>query len=144
LPLSLFAFKLAKLVHLYRVRVGANLRQTVAAAIAGLALAHTIGVAVVNGLFTRNEPFFRTPKRVGAHPFAGALAAARTETLLMLGLWLAAWAVTQLPQVHGPDRLAWVVALLVQSVPYASSLLASLVSVLPLPATWLGRGYREI
>ena len=62
LPLSLFTFKLAKLVHLYRVRVGANFRQTVAAAIAGLALTHTIGTAVVKGLFTRSEPFFRTPK----------------------------------------------------------------------------------
>src|SRR5690606_7611540 len=65
LPLSLFVFKLAKLVHLYRVRVGAGLRQTLAAAVAGLALAHTIGLAVVKGLFTRNEPFFRTPKKAG-------------------------------------------------------------------------------
>src|SRR5205823_8493636 len=62
LPLSLFTFKLAKLVHLYRVRVGANFRQTVAAAVAGLALTHTIGTAVVKGLFTNGEPFFRTPK----------------------------------------------------------------------------------
>src|SRR5579862_9375278 len=31
LPLSLFTFKLAKLVHLYHVRVGASLRQTLAA-----------------------------------------------------------------------------------------------------------------
>jgi len=53
LPLSLFTFKLAKLVHLYHVRVGANLRQTLAAAIAGLALTHTIGRAAVKGLVTR-------------------------------------------------------------------------------------------
>ncbi len=50
LPLSLFTFKLAKLVHLYRVRVGANTRQTIAAAIAGLALTHTIGMAAIKGL----------------------------------------------------------------------------------------------
>ncbi|MCK7502102.1 MAG: hypothetical protein MZW92_78420 [Comamonadaceae bacterium] len=36
LPLSLFVFKLVKLLHLYRTRVGANLRQTIAAALAGL------------------------------------------------------------------------------------------------------------
>ena len=65
LPLSLFTFKLAKLVHLYRVRVGANSRQTVAAAIAGLALTHTIGIAAIKGLFTQSEPFFRTPKKGG-------------------------------------------------------------------------------
>ena len=80
LPLSLFTFKLAKLVHLYRVRVGANFRQTVAAAIAGLALTHTIGRAVVKGLLTRSEPFFRTPKerRIGA-PAAGSRGGSRGD-----------------------------------------------------------------
>ena len=63
LPLSLFAFKIVKLVHLYRSQVGAGKRQTLAAAVAGLALAHTIGLAVLRGLVTRGEPFFRTPKR---------------------------------------------------------------------------------
>src|SRR5206468_3326164 len=76
LPLSLFTFKLAKLVHLYRARVGANYRQTVAAAIAGLALTHTIGKAAVKGLVTRSEPFFRTPKQVTASGLLRALAAA--------------------------------------------------------------------
>ena len=93
LPLSLFTFKLAKLVHLYRVRVGANFRQTVAAAVAGLALTHTIGRAVVKGLFTRSEPFFRTPKDGESARLLHALAAAREESLMMLGLWLAAWGV---------------------------------------------------
>jgi hypothetical protein len=46
------------------------------------------------------------------------------------------------PQQHGPDRLAWIVVLLIQSVPYASTLLASLASAFPLPARWLGTGYR--
>src|SRR3984893_12722029 len=116
LPLSLFTFKLAKLVHLYRVRVGANFRQTVAAAIAGLALTHTIGTAVVKGLFTRNEPFFRTPKQGEAASLLHAVAAAREETLMMLGLWLAAWGVAHSPQTEGPDRLAWIVVLIIQSV----------------------------
>ena len=44
-----------KLAHLYVSRVGANMRQTFAAALAGLALSHTIGVAVVKGLFTRER-----------------------------------------------------------------------------------------
>jgi exo-beta-1,3-glucanase (GH17 family)/cellulose synthase/poly-beta-1,6-N-acetylglucosamine synthase-like glycosyltransferase len=144
LPLSLFTFKLAKLVHLYRVRVGANFRQTVAAAIAGLALTHTIGTAVVKGLFTRSEPFFRTPKTGRSQRLMQALAAARDETLLMVGLWLAAWGVTHSRQTEGPDRLAWIVVLLIQSVPYASSLLASLASAFPLPARLLGIGYRPV
>src|SRR5579864_1907553 len=77
LPLSLFTFKLAKLVHLYRVRVGASVRQTLAAAIAGLALTHTIGKAAVKGLLTRSEPFFRTPKQGSTSGLLHALAAAR-------------------------------------------------------------------
>ena len=144
LPLSLFTFKLAKLVHLYRVSVGANFRQTVAAAVAGLALTHTIGTAVLKGLFTRGEPFFRTPKNVGSQRLRQAVAAARDETLIMLGLWLSAWGVSYatLPQTRGPDRLAWIVVLLIQSVPYASSLIVSLASAFRLPASLLGGGYR--
>jgi len=142
MPLSLFTFKLAKLVHLYRVRVGANFRQTLAAAIAGLALTHTIGTAVVKGLFTRSEPFFRTPKNVGSQRFLQALGAARDETLMMLGLWASAWGVSHSNALQGPDRFAWIVVLLVQSVPYASSLISSLASAFPLPARLLGLGYR--
>ncbi|MBV8909882.1 MAG: glycosyltransferase, partial [Gammaproteobacteria bacterium] len=144
LPLSLFTFKLAKLVHLYRVRVGANLRQTLAAAVAGLGLTHTIGTAAVKGLLTRSEPFFRTPKRGRSAGLAHALAAAREEILMTLGLTVSAWAVahTALPETEGPDLFAWVVVLLVQSVPYASSLVVSLTSAFPLPARLLGTRYR--
>jgi hypothetical protein len=144
LPLSLFTFKLAKLVHLYRVRVGANYRQTAAAAIAGLALTHTIGKAAVKGLLTNSEPFFRTPKGGRASGLLLALAAAREETLMMGGLLLSAWAVsyTGLPQNQGPDRLAWIIVLVIQSVPYASSLIVSLISAYPLPARLLGTSYR--
>jgi exo-beta-1,3-glucanase (GH17 family)/cellulose synthase/poly-beta-1,6-N-acetylglucosamine synthase-like glycosyltransferase len=145
LPLSLFTFKLAKLAHLYQVRVGANIRQTFAAAIAGLALTHTIGTAVLKGLFTRGEPFFRTPKNAGSQRVVQALAAARDEAVIMLGLWLSAWGVSHSTtyQTRGPDRIAWVVVLLIQSVPYLSSLLVSLTSAFPLPAKLLGRGYRS-
>jgi hypothetical protein len=147
LPLSLFTFKLAKLVHLYRVRVGANFRQTVAAAVAGLALTHTIGRAVVKGLLTRGEPFFRTPKKGESARLLHALAAAREELFMMLGLWLAAWGCShsrlQVGQ-EGPDRLAWIVVLMIQSVPYLSSVLASLASAFPLPARLLGIGYRRM
>jgi len=143
LPLSLFSFKLAKLVHLYRARVGANFRQTVAAAIAGLALTHTIGTAVVKGLLTRREPFFRTPKTGRGQRLLQALRAAREEMLLMMGLWLSAWGVAHAHGgTEGPDRLAWIIVLLIQSVPYASAVLVSLVSAFRLPAWLLGTSYR--
>lgn len=139
LPLTLFTFKLVKLLHLYVTRVGANLRQTIAAATAGLALSHTIGMATLKGLITNNEPFFRTPKHSQPHAFATAFASARIETLLMLALWLAAFAVTQVPEERtSPDRAMWTIMLLIQSLPYFAALLVSLASAFPLPARLLG------
>ena len=150
LPLSLFTFKLVKLAHLYVSRVGANVRQTFAAALAGLALSHTIGLAVVKGMITRNEPFFRTPKGTRPHALAQGVAGAAQETL-MLGLLLtAAYFLTHVVQftpdvvlgipeeLRGPDVSIWVAVLLIQAVPYGAALLVSLVSALSLPARWLG------
>jgi exo-beta-1,3-glucanase (GH17 family)/cellulose synthase/poly-beta-1,6-N-acetylglucosamine synthase-like glycosyltransferase len=149
LPLSLFVFKLAKLMHLYRVRVGAGVRQTVAASIAGLGLAHTIGFAVLKGLLTDNEPFFRTPKNAHAPTLFGALAACREEALLASALLLSAWAVTtgldsgsfDRMRMDSPDLRAWVLVMVVQSISYLSAVLASIVSALPLRAGLVGHGY---
>ncbi|HET7203262.1 MAG TPA: glycosyltransferase [Steroidobacteraceae bacterium] len=146
LPLSLFVFKLVKLLHLYRTRVGANLRQTVAAALAGLSLSHTIGSAMLSGLVRRDRPFFRTPKRAARHAWVQGLAAAREEAFLMCGLWFAAFAVARIPHVDGeltglvgsPDLTVWVTVLLVQSIPYAAAVVVSMVSCLNLPGTWIG------
>ncbi len=151
LPLSLFTFKLVKLAHLYAARVGANIRQTLAAALAGLALSHTIGVAVVKALFTRNQPFFRTPKSKQPHALVEGFAAARTESLMLIAILLAALGLTRqialgphllvgIPEeLRGPDVSVWVAVLLIQAVPYAAAVLVSLVSAMSLPARWLGR-----
>jgi hypothetical protein len=149
LPLSLFVFKLAKLMHLYKVRVGAGFRQTIAASIAGLGLAHTIGLAVLKGLLTNNEPFFRTPKQADSQTLSGALAACRTEAFMALGLWASAIAVTarlssasvDRMRMDSPDLRTWVLALLVQSIPYVSAVIASIISSMDLPADWVGNGY---
>jgi cellulose synthase/poly-beta-1,6-N-acetylglucosamine synthase-like glycosyltransferase len=139
LPLSLFTFKLVKLAHLYAARVGANIRQTLAAALAGLALSHTIGVAVVKALFTRNQPFIRTPKNKQPHALAEGIAATRTESLMLLAMLLAALGLTRLPEeLKGPDVSVWVAVLLIQAVPYGAALLVSLVSTTSFPARWLG------
>ena len=150
LPLSLFTFKLVKLAHLYASRVGANIRQTLAAAIAGLALSHTIGIAVIKGLLTRDEPFIRTPKSKEPHALAEGLAAARQETFILLAMLLLIVGLTRqvafgpnlnlgIPEeLKGPDLSVWIAVLLIQSIPYAAALLVSLASALSLPARWLG------
>jgi exo-beta-1,3-glucanase (GH17 family)/cellulose synthase/poly-beta-1,6-N-acetylglucosamine synthase-like glycosyltransferase len=146
LPLSLFLFKLVKLLHLYRARVGATFVQTVAAAIAGLGLSHTVGSAMLSGFVNRERPFFRTPKRASRHAWLQALAAAREEAVLMLGLWIAAFGVSSIPDMDGdkpgligsPDLTVWVTVLLVQSIPYAAAVIVSIVSSLDLPGRWIG------
>ena len=120
--------------------MGIGLRQTFAAALAGLALAHTIGRAVLKGLVTRSEPFFRTPKRAGQHALWLALAGAWEEGALMLALWSAAIALHETPtEFTSPDRHVWVIALVIQSIPYTAAVLVSLTSALKLPASLLER-----
>jgi hypothetical protein len=149
LPLTLFTFRMAKLAHLYISRVGATVRQTVAAAIAGLALSHTVGLAVLNGLLTRDEPFFRTPKLAGRQVMFEALRGARQELVLFLALCTTAYALSHslrfglvrlgIPEeLTGPDVSLWVAVLLIQAVPYAAAIVVSFVSALSLPARWLG------
>jgi hypothetical protein len=101
LPLSLFMFKLVKLVHLYTHRVGMNSRQTAAAAISGLALAHTIGLAVLKGLFTATSRFSARPSAPRRIACSHALGAAREETLLMLALWASAIGIRTIAERHG-------------------------------------------
>jgi cellulose synthase/poly-beta-1,6-N-acetylglucosamine synthase-like glycosyltransferase len=145
LPLSLFMFKLVKLVHLYTYRVGMNVRQTAAAAISGLALAHTIGRAVLKGLLTHNEPFFRTPKHSAPHGFFAAVGAAREETLFMIALWCCAIGIRTIPkEMASPDLTVWLAALLIQSIQYTAALLVSLTSAFNIPASLLGPQAREL
>jgi exo-beta-1,3-glucanase (GH17 family)/cellulose synthase/poly-beta-1,6-N-acetylglucosamine synthase-like glycosyltransferase len=129
LPLALFIFKGGKLVYLYRTRVGATVVQTVAAAVAGLSLSHTIARAILTGFATRDRPFFRTPKMAQAHALAQALASAREETSIMSALWLAALAVAIQQGSDTPDLLFWILVLLTQSIPYLTSVGVSLVAV---------------
>jgi exo-beta-1,3-glucanase (GH17 family)/cellulose synthase/poly-beta-1,6-N-acetylglucosamine synthase-like glycosyltransferase len=136
LPLALFSFKIAKVVYLYRgVHVVGTARQTLAAALAGLALSHTIARAMWAGLVTRSKPFLRTPKMERSKALVKAIGAAREETLLTVALWLAAAAIIHESGSDTLDVLLWVIVLLVQSIPYVAALLVSVVSAFPgLPA----------
>ena len=132
LPLSLFAFKIGKLFYLYRTRVGSSIGQTLAAAIAGLALSHTIAKAVLAGFVTRDKPFFRTPKMAGASALMKSLAISVEEILLIGALLSAALAIGLLQKMETLDISLWVVVLVVQSLPYGATLLMALISAFPL------------
>jgi exo-beta-1,3-glucanase (GH17 family)/cellulose synthase/poly-beta-1,6-N-acetylglucosamine synthase-like glycosyltransferase len=144
LPLSLFVFKLSKMMYLYRSRVKASLRQTLAAAIAGLALSHTVGLATLKGLFTDNMPFVRTPKCARPSAVLQALGAVREELLMLISLSLAVLMLSMVPREFGsPDLRIWSIVLTIQAIPYAAAVLVSFVSSFRWPAKLLGAGIKR-
>ena len=132
-PLALFVFKVAKIVFLYQRAVGVNLKDAFCAALAGLALSHTIAKAVLYGFFTTSIPFFRTPKMRNAHGLMVALAEAREEVFIMFLLWGAALGIVLTQGLDSADEKFWVAMLLVQSLPYLAALVMALLSSLPKP-----------
>lgn len=130
-PLALFFFKLGKILYLYRKAVGVDFYRSLQAAIAGLALSHTIAKAVLYGAFTKTIPFFRTPKMASNHGILVALAEAREEVFIMLLLWGAALGIGLTQEIPSPDVKFWMAALLVQSLPYVAALLMALLSAMP-------------
>ncbi|GAB3388522.1 glycosyltransferase [Azotobacter armeniacus] len=130
-PLALFAFKVGKILFLYRRAVGVNLKDAFYAAIAGLALSHTIAKAVLYGFVTSSIPFFRTPKMATSHGILLALAEAREEVVIMLVLWGAAAGIALVQGFPSNDVIFWVVVLLIQSLPYLAALIMALLSSLP-------------
>ena len=132
LPLSLFVFKIAKVIYLYHgVKIVGSIRETVAAALSGLALSHTIAKAMWLGLFTDGRPFVRTPKMEQSAALFKALASASEETLFMIALWLAAAVIYMNSEVDTWDMVLWIMVLLVQSLPYFSALCLSIISAFP-------------
>jgi exo-beta-1,3-glucanase (GH17 family)/cellulose synthase/poly-beta-1,6-N-acetylglucosamine synthase-like glycosyltransferase len=135
-PLTFFIFKMAKMFYLYQHRVSASASQTIASAVAGLALTHTIAKAILQGFVTKNLPFFRTPKKVAGSNLWYALNSAREEGLMAIALLLAADTLARQQGFETTDMFVWVIVLVVQSTPYIAAVLMSLISAFEkLPAT---------
>jgi exo-beta-1,3-glucanase (GH17 family)/cellulose synthase/poly-beta-1,6-N-acetylglucosamine synthase-like glycosyltransferase len=127
-PLAFFVFKLAKMFYLYRNRVRATLTQTLASALAGLSLSHTIAKAILYGFVTRNLPFFRTPKMVEGKVFWYALQSAREEGLMLLAFLLSVYGIIKAQGFETADIIVWNIVLLVQAIPYLAAVIMSLIS----------------
>lgn len=129
--IGFFAFKLLKMLVLYRWRVGASAWQTLGATLAGLGLAFTVGRAVLAGIARREMPFRRTPKLAGRHSLTGALAAAAPEAALATMLFGCATGVSGTAPVGSIDTTLWCVLLSVFGVPHLSAVMLSLLSAAP-------------
>lgn len=126
LPILLFA--LLKGVFgmvLYRVRVPSRWTDTLAAALASLALSHAIARGVWKGLLGGAHPFERTAKRRRLRRRAGAWTAVREEALMLLGLLVAALALGLRYGVELVELRLWIAILLAQALPYAAAVLTA-------------------
>ena len=143
LPVALFLFKTAKLIYIYKSRIGASTLQTLLGGLAGLALAHTISRAVLQGIFTKGLPFIRTPKHAGQTGLRTVIASAREEILLLIALWLAVYAIVTIQGAESADTLFWLAVLLIQSITYLAAVIVAIVAAMP---GWSARliGIREI
>ncbi len=131
LPVGLFLFKVFKLFYLYCTRIGEGCARSFSAALSGLALSHTIGRAVLSGMFTREAAFFRTPKLEGRSGFYQAWLSVREELLLLIALWSAALGISQLDVPVAWDLRLWIFALMIQSLPYLAAVVMGVISALP-------------
>jgi exo-beta-1,3-glucanase (GH17 family)/cellulose synthase/poly-beta-1,6-N-acetylglucosamine synthase-like glycosyltransferase len=131
--LSLFFFKVVKSLWLYAAKVRCGVLNTLGAAIAGLALSHTVAKAVIAGIFTSKLPFLRTPKCENQPALIRGLIAAREEIVYLLLLWGGAAAVWAARGEFEPAARLWAILLMVQSLPYLSALAMSMINVLPAP-----------
>lgn len=129
--LSVFFFKVLCGLWLYEARVRCRFVDKLGAAVAGMALTHTVGRAVWQGMFTKGRPFVRTPKCEDQPALIQGFLNAREEVGLMAGLWLSALAITVLKGADNRDAYIWSTMLVVQSFPYIAALFVSTLNSLP-------------
>jgi exo-beta-1,3-glucanase (GH17 family)/cellulose synthase/poly-beta-1,6-N-acetylglucosamine synthase-like glycosyltransferase len=129
--LSAFAFKIVAGFWLYSKRIKCPWRDRFGAALAGMALTHTVGRAVWQGLFTSGKPFFRTPKCEDRPAFMQGILMAREEIVLLVALWVCAISIMVQYGVANQNAVLWAMMLLVQSLPYWAALCVSMVNAIP-------------
>ena len=116
---------------LYRSRVPCGPADRVGAAVAGLALSHTIGKAVWRGLATSGVPFRRTPKLRHAPALLQGVVMAAQEFLLLGLTWAAMIGVAVAHRLATPEAILWCLVLLTQSLPYLASVVVSIAAAMP-------------
>ncbi|EKN00930.1 glycosyl transferase family protein [Acidocella sp. MX-AZ02] len=130
----LFGFKIVQILALYKSRVPCGFWDRVGAAVAGLALSHSIGKAVWKGLFTNSLPFLRTPKMENAPALVQGLVMAREELVILALTWGAALGVGFGHHWATLETKLWVAVLFTQSMPYLASVGVSILAALPAKA----------
>jgi exo-beta-1,3-glucanase (GH17 family)/cellulose synthase/poly-beta-1,6-N-acetylglucosamine synthase-like glycosyltransferase len=129
--IGLFVFKIAQILALYKNRVACGLMDRLGAAVAGLALSHSIGKAVWKGLFSNNLPFLRTPKMKNAPALIQGLVMSREELLLLALTWGALLGVGIGHHWATLETRLWCLVLFTQSLPYLASVSVAILAAMP-------------
>ena len=126
--LALFTAKTLKTLLLYPQKVRSGIFGAVIASIAGLALTHTVGKAVITGLFTSRKPFMRTPKCEDPAMLSQVLRQTWQEVTLLSLCVLALIAMVFDRGFDDPAAMLWMVMLAIQSMPYAATVITAVLS----------------
>ncbi|RMU90371.1 Glycosyl transferase protein [Pseudomonas coronafaciens pv. coronafaciens] len=128
-PLILmFALRSLKVIALYRQLVSTNIREALAAILAGMALYPTIGKAVLAGCVTSGMPFFRTPKHTSAHLIAQTILDVKEELSTVIISWTTIVLLLMHRAVINMDSGFWMAMLLAQSLPYLAAVVMAILS----------------
>jgi hypothetical protein len=126
-----FAFKLVCNFWLYGSRVKCSMLERIGAAIAGMALTHTVGKAILQGIFTSGRPFVRTPKCADRPAFVQGLLMARDEIIFLIALMGMALATVTAEGFENREALMWGLMLVVQSLPFLAAFVISMINAVP-------------
>ncbi|HEY1632300.1 MAG TPA: glycosyltransferase family 2 protein [Rhizomicrobium sp.] len=128
--LTLFFAKTAKTLLLYPKKVGSGVAGAVIASAAGLALTHTVGKAVIGGLFTSGKPFLRTPKCENPAALEQVLKLVWQESTLLGLLMLAVFAMFFNRGFEDPAATLWMIMLMIQGLPYMATVAVATISAM--------------
>lgn len=128
---AVFIFKILAGFLMYGARIRVGWAERAGAAVAGTALSHVVGMAMLQGLFTSGKPFFRTPKCEDKPALTRGFVMAREEIILFLALLSCAFGLGFKYSFANHQAVMWSGMLLVQSVPYLSAIILSFINVWP-------------
>jgi hypothetical protein len=110
--------------------VGSGVLGAVAASVAGLALTHTVGKAVLTGVVTSKQAFLRTPKCENPADLRQALRMIWQEITLLVLCAMAITAMLYERETDDQAAMLWTLMLAIQCLPYAASFVTAGLSAL--------------
>ncbi|HEY5046438.1 MAG TPA: glycosyltransferase [Rhizomicrobium sp.] len=128
--IALFVAKSLKTMLLHPQKVGSGVVGAIAASVAGLSLTHTVGKAVLIGVFTSRQAFLRTPKCENPADLRQALRMIWQEITLLTLCTIAIAAMLYERDSDDPAAMLWTAMLAIQSLPYAASVATACLSAL--------------